>query len=106
MSKLRLKLDHLRVESFDTLPAPRGRGTVLGHSAFGDAALNPIGAGDAEIGNLTTITPAVTQWQTCPNTCGDTCQSCASACIPTACGTTCPVQVCDPAPSYAGCTTV
>lgn len=34
MNKLRLDIDALVVESFDSLPTPAGRGTILGNSGI------------------------------------------------------------------------
>lgn len=105
MGRLRLELDHLRVESFDTLPGSRARGTVLGHGDFADVAVDNLGQIGDVVGGIHLTPGCPNTNETCNASCGTTCQSCASACIPTACGYTCPVQVCDPPPpTYPGCT--
>lgn len=74
MKKLKLELDELKVETFDTTPVPGelGEGTVFGFNSGSTCA------------------------QTCPDTCDDTCGRCATLMGPICVtGETC-VVLCDP----------
>jgi hypothetical protein len=69
MKKLRLEMEELRVESFQTVQAPREKGTVIGHY------LTPQCSGDGGY--------------TCDYSCGGQLGSCAATCE-----TCSPTQVC------------
>jgi hypothetical protein len=83
MKRLKLRLDELAVESFQTAKTSSGIGTVRGHEAefegFGDnaelgAVIGGISAADGH------TCPATCEW-TCQNlTCGSTCPSGAVKC--------------------------
>jgi hypothetical protein len=96
MRKLKLELEELHVESFDTSPGRgAGRGTVLGNAAYGAEAV-AIGAEaeDKEALPLSYIVPGCTL-SSCPTqdkTCFNTeCGTCAldDTCV-TGCFDTCP----------------
>jgi len=75
MNKLQLRLDDLRVDSFETLPDAAERGTVLGNRAISDSTC---------FQDICTCDP--TQGDTCNGgytcaTCAGTCQSCAETCV-------------------------
>lgn len=75
MSKLRLDLDALQVESFDTRPgASRPRGTVQGHGRDTDLAA----CGDA--------TFPVSCWD---DSCAGSCASCDGSCVAGTCAASC-----------------
>lgn len=44
MQKIKLDLDHLAVESFETAGQPEGRGTVQGHATNGQACASAVDA--------------------------------------------------------------
>lgn len=79
MNKLRLQLDDLTVESFDTVAAPREKGTVFGEQCTCDTACTCPGC------------------PTCPDTCQHTCEyTCDDAtCGGRTCDGTC-YPVCPP----------
>ncbi|HEU0052623.1 MAG TPA: hypothetical protein VFQ39_05575 [Longimicrobium sp.] len=94
MPKLKLEVDALRVDSFDTHPAAPGRGTVEGLS------LVPIEGGNVAVPVTNDVKMCLDSWintcvtariSECPGeTCGMyTCETCAATCI-TRCGATCP----------------
>jgi hypothetical protein len=97
MMKLRLDLDALSVESFDT-HAPEGAGTVLGNvQAIGDAAAVPQtypncsqidacpSAWNCTL-NGTCYDPSCAQQNTCAQTCPNTCAyTCPQTCYQPAC---------------------
>lgn len=97
MKKLRMELDELKVESFETQRAA-GTGTVIGAGVLiGDAVAQTYP-------NCSAIDACPSAWQCTPNgTCydpscaqADTCaQTCAATCFKT-CANTCPVS-CYPA---------
>ena len=107
MGKLRLDMDHLQVESFDTEAASAAaRGTVRGNVEFNngaDFAANDLEGRHDRFGVVVTGSSCLCTIScngTCYDTCGgDTCTGACQTCAPTSCGTTCPVVVCDPAPS-------
>ena len=101
--KLRLELDHLRVETFDTLPAAGpARGTVRGNADFMDAGAVAEPGDDGS--SIYTNSCPYTAQPTCPNTCYASCPGTCYSCNPTQCGYTCPVQICDPPPpTYYRC---
>jgi hypothetical protein len=93
MGKLRLQMEELSVESFETV-AQRDtrRGTVRAHASWGEETCRPIlcPGGDP------------TDYQTCPNTCANTCAytcddvtcaTCANTCQAT-CEYTCDDATC------------
>jgi len=82
MKKLGLKLENLRIESFDTLPAqPRVSGTVQGHQ------------GTYNTCNETYETCAGTCQHTCDYSCNGTCyESCRGTCTGPSCNGTCAGQ--------------
>lgn len=61
MSKLRLDLDQLAVETFDTSPEGPGRGTVLGHNSYVTVGVD-----------CNTACGACSTLQSAYNPCGDT----------------------------------
>lgn len=87
MNKVRLDVDQLRVETFDTQPARTGRGTV---QANFDGAVGEIGANippptdpnrDCKPIPISTICPPETWAATCPATCRQTCpDTCGALC--------------------------
>lgn len=64
--KLRLHLDGLRVETFETAQDPRGRGTVRAHEPDTSTALDRFGCACGTAYNNTCGTCAPTFAQTCP----------------------------------------
>lgn len=99
MTKFKLNLDALAVESFDTEPARRGYGTVRGHA--GDA----IDAGEPAVAApITNVMVDCGSWiDACPSRIGtcDTCkESCLGSCVSCA---TCPATSC--ASQYPSCPT-
>jgi len=77
MSKLSLKLDDLAIQSFSTLPAEGGRGTVHGLTGDQDTCVA-----------LNTCISACTRLDscaTCPASCFGTCASCPLSCNPADC---------------------
>lgn len=104
MRKMKLDVNDLRVESFDTRPDPQpGRGTVRGNGAYNGGMGSWDGpcpsflcpdshdcSGDAfcptpNVGTKFTAlecTCAGTCGDTCPNTCGNTCATCPYTCVP------------------------
>lgn len=79
MKKLRLELDALRVESFDTAGGAGGRGTVQGHNVtYGESWDWPCEPVDSDY----TADPAQCQTQayTCAASCNGTCHSCNGTC--------------------------
>ncbi|MDB4947549.1 MAG: hypothetical protein JWM27_198 [Gemmatimonadetes bacterium] len=93
MHKLKLDLDQLSVESFDTNP-PEGtqRGTVKGHS---HVCVSPFDTCAALSCNYTcgTCDPSCASCASCFNTCYDTCgASCFGTCA--TCQTNCQQESC------------
>ena len=92
MRKLKLELDGLQVESFDTQPGARGAGTVAGHAdliGIGNVVIGP--APDTqdlqrcwESWNNSCVTCVISACpgETCGNqlTCGNTCKETCEAC--------------------------
>lgn len=77
MKKLKLGLEELAVESFDTTPAHRERGTVVGEQCTCPTACTCPGCPTCD--------------NTCPYTCDDqTCPACPTCAE--SCGGTCPGQ--------------
>jgi len=100
MKKLKLNLDEIKVESFQTVQALINKGTVLGNDEW-TVTCPP----DTEAG-------CATEAATCPNTCVNTCAAtCPNTCIATcvaSCNGTCD-GTCGCTPSWdgtceAGCT--
>jgi hypothetical protein len=98
MPKLKLRLDALRVESFETEVAARARGTVEGHSFVDGAEAVAVPATndvkmclDSWINTCVTARISDCPGETCGNqaTCLATCDTCGATCI-TICGFTCP----------------
>jgi len=75
MNKLRLRLDDLRVDSFETLPDAAERGTVLGNRAISDSTC---------VQDICTCAPTEGETRdggyTCATRAG-TCQSRAERCV-------------------------
>jgi hypothetical protein len=86
MSKLKLAIDNLAVESFDTCSVPKEKGTVFGEQCTCQTVCTCPGCPTCD--------------QTCPQTCDDyscawSCNgTCAGTCYDT-CGLTCP-ETCRP----------
>lgn len=93
MAKLKLEMDELVVDSFETLPVrDTRRGTVEGHATWDTC--RPL---------VCTETQEPTAYYTCPNTCANTCAytcddvtcaTCANTCQGT-CEFTCDDATCD-----------
>lgn len=87
--KMKLQLDELAVETFDTTPLERGKGTVLGHQ-------------QCTCVTVCTCPGCPTCEGTCPgeascdDTCWNTCDdwTCAVTCGLSQCETRCPNQTC------------
>ena len=94
MPKLKLQIDALRVDSFDTHPAAGGRGTVEGWSlVVPDGGTVPIPAtNDAKACLDSWINTCVTaRISECPGaTCDVSCETCNQPSCVTRCGFTCP----------------
>jgi hypothetical protein len=103
MPKLKLQIEMLRVESFETHPAARTRGTVEGRAIVpGDAIGEPVpmtndvkGCLDSWINTCVTARLSECPGDTCNQlTCGAscqvTCETCYDATCMTACMGTCP----------------
>ena len=94
MRKLKLEVDALRVDSFDTPPATGSRGTVAGWSLVatedGDIAV-PV-TNDARACLDSWINTCVTaRISECPGaTCDFSCETCNQPSCITRCGATCP----------------
>ena len=91
MNKMRLDLDALAVESFETQPTA-GRGTVVGAAQQAYPATYPncsqidaCPSAWACTPNGTCNDPSCLQGTTCVKTCAATCQSCPSICFDPAC---------------------
>ncbi|HEX6748929.1 MAG TPA: hypothetical protein VF092_16650 [Longimicrobium sp.] len=86
MKKLRLNLEQLAVDAFETGEA-RGLGTVRARESDPDLCVaQPIDDGEVAI--------TATLWKTCPNTCAFTCQgdTCYITCVT---GCSCRTMPCD-----------
>ena len=79
MKKLALRMDDLRVESFDPLPyAGAPERTVDGYQAIGSGAKQPPSCdGSCE---SCPVTCPVGCTETCGETCGRTCETCPRTC--------------------------
>lgn len=104
MKKIRLDLNALGVESFDTVPAADSRGTLLGHEIQNsqiNACLPPSGSMDPF---LDTCQYATCAGDTCQLSCNGTCNCGSAGCVPLTAGYTyCPkdascVNLCHPTP--------
>ena len=99
MPKLKLEVDALRVESFDTHPAAGGRGTVEGWSlAVPDGGPVPVPATndakaclDSWINTCVTAKISACPGETCGDqlTCGASCQATCETCFGPTCVTAC-----------------
>jgi hypothetical protein len=70
MKKLKLEIDALAVESFDTFVAPDGEGTVRGLESYPNGCFPPSGSVDPAIDSCAYATCAGdTCWQSCNGTC-------------------------------------
>ena len=78
MNKLKLQLDDLTVESFDTTAARDEKGTVFGEQCTCDTACTCPGCPTCDI--------------TCPNTCYETCDD--ASCYGATCEGTCRIDTC------------
>ncbi len=86
MKKLKLNLDDLKVESFETTPEqPKPKGTVVGNAE--PTELQPCDYSENPTDCLC-VTYAATCPNTCYNTCASTCSTCGSTCEQT-CGEHC-----------------
>jgi hypothetical protein len=75
MHKLKLEIDALRVESFDTSAAAMGAGTVRAHA-------DAVGVGEDVVAITTPQTQQASCFDTCKISCLGTCLvSCAGSCI-------------------------
>lgn len=83
MKKLKLDIDDLKVESFETTKIPDKVGTIQGHQYVidTDPPNNPCGGGG---GGGTIFTSYITQCRTCYR----------HSCVPTCGGDTCPTSWC------------
>ena len=103
MKKLKLDLDDLKVESFETTPeVSNSRGTVVGYgfNTFGRCETFDL---------LTCFEPCETNTcghtcaNTCANTCGSTCGNTCGATCGSTCGSTCGCPPTDTDTSWVGC---
>lgn len=97
MKKLNLNLEDLRVESFDTLPAPQGeKGTVQGYGTPPLVSCGETACDDTCFGTCEQSCNGTCEGDTCEGTCynscggtcsascGGTCNTCGSlSCVPT-----------------------
>ena len=94
MPKLKLEIDALRVESFETHPAARAQGTVEGHVlAPGEVIVMPApDTNDVKLCLDSWINTCVTaRISECPGaTCDVSCETCNQPSCITRCGATCP----------------
>ena len=83
MQKLKLDLEELAVETFDTTPVRLDRGTVLGHGpdTFQNTCMTCHTYCDCEPSSRTEVSGC----GTCDASCGGSCDSCIDTCK--ACGT-------------------
>jgi len=99
MRKLKLRVEELRVESFDTAGARGGRGTVRGAEDTNESGCMIASCG---------VTCPLSCEPSCPyGGCDDTaprgCEGTnASGCVILSCGVTCPLS-CEPSCPYGGC---
>jgi len=98
MPKLKLEIDALRVESFETHPAARAQGTVEGHAlAPGEVIVMPApDTNDVKLCLDSWINTCVTaRISECPGetcnqlTCGASCQATCETCFGPTCVTAC-----------------
>ena len=98
MPKLKLQIDMLRVESFETHPAARGRGTVEGQIEPGLIIGEPVPATndvkmclDSWINTCVTARISECPGETCGAqlTCGASCQATCETCYGPTCVTAC-----------------
>ncbi|HEU0054604.1 MAG TPA: hypothetical protein VFQ39_15560 [Longimicrobium sp.] len=101
MKKLRLELDTLAVESFDTTRDDMRRGTVRGMETDYTVCLGncgePTGGGYCSGTCANYTTSCDTEYTNCGDrTCDYTCGSCNASCagVPTSCQATCVDQIC------------
>ncbi len=93
--KMKLRLEDLEVESFETAPEgdPTPQGTVFAYISPGPGNTCDAGCTNSTCGGTTCQATCVS---TCNQTCPPTCHTCAGTCGPTcqtcggACGVTCP----------------
>jgi hypothetical protein len=102
MRKLKLDLDQLTVDSFDTIPSEEPtRGTVEAHSHLCVSPFEtcvdlqcPTGTCGATCATCASCDSCNATCYTCYNTCGDSCQgtcvSCLTECEPVSCVYYCP----------------
>ena len=84
MNKLKLQLDDLRVDTFQTTPAPREKGTVFGEQCTCYTQCTCPGC------------PTCAGYGTCDASCNGTCDaSCNGTCGAFTCGFTCYYTECD-----------
>lgn len=101
MRKLKLELETLAVESFDTTEAAERRGTVVGHNSnytvcAGDCS-EPTGGPYCSWSCWDFTTSCDTEYTNCGDrTCDNTCNSCNASCqgVYTYCQNTCAEQIC------------
>ncbi len=91
MSKLKLELDALRVESFETAPAGRGAGTVHGNQLETEISDIVIVGTDIRVDCGSWIDRCPSGTGTCEDTCNESCWgTCGSTCDEYACQTVYP----------------
>ncbi|HEX8695606.1 MAG TPA: hypothetical protein VF746_24545 [Longimicrobium sp.] len=88
MPKLRLELEALAVESFDTAPAAGGAGTVRGHAEAVPADEIDCSRCPTCDASCRTCELQDTCWQTCAASCQGSCDSC-TLCQEITCATNC-----------------
>jgi len=94
VKKLSLKLDTLSVQSFDTLPAPTGRGTVQGRDSETDLVSCGGSCYHTNCGEWTCLGCPTNGQNTCANTCrcqtiDITCEFTSPNPVGTCCGAEC-----------------
>lgn len=88
MNKVKLNLDALKVETFDTTPGERARGTVMGQQDLCTCQTQCTCPGCPTCANYLTCDPTCPETcddYTCAETCWETCRSCEGTCRPRDC---------------------
>lgn len=91
MNKVKLNLDALKVETFDTTPRERARGTVVGREDPCTCLTECTCPGCPTCENYLTCDatcPETCDDYTCADSCWDTCRSCDGTCRPIQCPAT------------------
>ncbi|HEX6373896.1 MAG TPA: hypothetical protein VF006_33515 [Longimicrobium sp.] len=100
MNKLRLRLDDLRIDSFDTSPAQQAKGTVFGEQCTCYTQCTCPGCPTCYASCNGTCDASCNG--TCAGTCGDSCYGTCDAGCMTAEGPSCVGPTCDNQPYWQG----